>query len=79
MPTQIYAENPVVWGFSHQFDKNLETNVSGSWGTVKTEQEEVSTRDGEPLKLKCDFTQIPNFNPGKLKVGWEKEIENNCF
>lgn len=44
-----------------------------AWGKVKTEQEEVSIRDGEPFKLKCDFTQIPNFNPGKLKERWEKK------
>lgn len=50
----------------------------GAWSKVKTEQE-VSIRDGDPLKLKCNFTQIPNFNPGKLKVSWEKEVENNCF
>lgn len=47
-----------------------------AWGKVKTEQQEVSIRDGEPLKLKCHFTQIPNFSPGKLKGSWQKEIEN---
>lgn len=50
-----------------------------AWGKVKTEQHEVSIGDGDPLKLKCDFIQIPNFNLGKLKLSWEKEIETSCF
>lgn len=35
LPKQISAENPVLWGFSHQFDKNLESNISGSLGQGK--------------------------------------------
>lgn len=45
----------------------------GSWVEVKTGRQEVSIRHKDPLKLKCDFTQIPNFNSGKLEVSWEND------
>lgn len=45
----------------------------GAWVDVKTGQQGVSVIYEDPLKLKCDFTQIPNFNSGKLQVSWKND------